>query len=104
MTHLSALRQRQPLALPLTFALALFSCETAVQPGFIGSGQLTPTLGTLAPFALAGDGGSPPAFLSGGGGIDLSIAPLMGFINILLVSRSCSGRRLEPLCSPCRSC
>ena len=86
MTRLLALAQRQPLAFPITFALALFVANFAVQPGFIGSGQLTPTLGTLAPFALAGMA-STPAFLSGGGGIDLSIAPLMGFINILLVTK-----------------
>ena len=29
---------------------------------------------------------STPAFLSGGGGIDLSIAPLMGLTNIVLVT------------------
>ena len=29
---------------------------------------------------------STPAILSGGGGIDLSVAPLMGFTNILLVT------------------
>ena len=45
-----------------------------------------PTLGTLAPFAIAGMA-STPAFLSGRGGIDLSIAPLMGFTNILLVTK-----------------
>ena len=30
---------------------------------------------------------STPAFLSGGGGIDLSVAPLMGFVNIILVTK-----------------
>jgi ribose transport system permease protein len=74
-----------PLIVPVLLGVALFAANLIVIPQFVSSGQLSPTLGTLAPFALAGMA-STPAFLSGGGGIDLSIAPLMGFINIVLVT------------------
>jgi ribose transport system permease protein len=74
-----------PLIVPVLLGVLLFTANLIVIPQFVSSGQLSPTLGTLAPFALAGMA-STPAFLSGGGGIDLSIAPLMGFINIVLVT------------------
>ena len=77
---------RWPTTPALVFAIALFIANLIALPSFVGSGQLTPTLGTLAPFAIAGMA-STPAFLSGGGGIDLSIAPLMGLINIVLVTQ-----------------
>lgn len=77
---------RWPTAPALVFAISLFVANLIALPSFVGSGQLTPTLGTLAPFAIAGMA-STPAFLSGGGGIDLSIAPLMGLINIVLVTQ-----------------
>jgi ribose transport system permease protein len=70
----------------LVFAVSLFVANLIALPSFVGAGQLTPTLGTLAPFAIAGMA-STPAFLSGGGGIDLSIAPLMGLVNIVLVTQ-----------------
>jgi ribose transport system permease protein len=70
----------------VALALALILVNIIVQPAFVASGQIAPTLGTLAPFAIAGMA-STPAFLSGGGGIDLSVAPLMGFTNILLVTK-----------------
>jgi len=79
------LTRRMPLIVPVLLGVLLFAANLIVIPQFVSSGQLSPTLGTLAPFALAGMA-STPAFLSGGGGIDLSIAPLMGFINIVLVT------------------
>jgi ribose transport system permease protein len=79
------LTRRMPLIVPVLLGVMLFAANLIVIPQFVSSGQLSPTLGTLAPFALAGMA-STPAFLSGGGGIDLSIAPLMGFVNIILVT------------------
>jgi ribose transport system permease protein len=66
--------------------LVLIVANLIVRPSFLAASQIAPTLGTLAPFAIAGMA-STPAFLSGRGGIDLSIAPLMGFTNILLVTK-----------------
>jgi ribose transport system permease protein len=76
---------RKPAAFCLTLFVVLLVINVIVQPSFVGRKEIAPTLGTLAPFALAGMA-STPAILSGGGGIDLSVAPLMGFTNILLVT------------------
>jgi ribose transport system permease protein len=76
----------RPSAFAVVLVLVLGVANLIVRPDFLGPGQLSPTLGTLAPFAIAGMA-STPAFLSGRGGIDLSIAPLMGFTNILLVTK-----------------
>lgn len=77
---------RQPAMFALSLTVILLIANIIVQPAFIASGQIAPTLGTLAPFAIAGMA-STPSILAGGGGIDLSVAPLMGFTNILLVTK-----------------
>lgn len=82
---LSIARQR-PAGFAVVLAIALIIANIAAQPTFADPSQIPPTLGTLAPFAIAGMA-STPAFLAGGGGIDLSIAPLMGFVNIILVTQ-----------------
>jgi len=84
-TRIAPLMRRQS-TFAVTLTILLMLVNVIVQPAFAASGQIAPTLGTLAPFALAGMA-STPAFLAGGGGIDLSIAPLMGFTNILLVTK-----------------
>jgi ribose transport system permease protein len=76
----------RPSAFAVVLLMVLVVTNLIVRPDFLGPGQISPTLGTLAPFAIAGMA-STPAFLSGRGGIDLSIAPLMGFTNILLVTK-----------------
>ncbi|HEY1777976.1 MAG TPA: ABC transporter permease [Solirubrobacteraceae bacterium] len=81
-----AIAQQRPAAFAVVLAIALIVANIVAQPSFADPNQIAPTLGTLAPFAIAGMA-STPAFLSGGGGIDLSIAPLMGFINIILVTQ-----------------
>lgn len=80
------LLRHRPSAFAVTLAVVLIVANLIVRPAFLAPGQIAPTLGTLAPFAIAGMA-STPAFLSGRGGIDLSIAPLMGFTNILLVTK-----------------
>lgn len=81
----STARQR-PAGFAAVLVVILIIVNIIVQPDFASWGQIAPTLGTMAPFAVAGMA-STPAFLSGGGGIDLSTAPLIGFINILLVTK-----------------
>jgi ribose transport system permease protein len=76
----------RPSAFAVVLAVVLIVANLIVRPDFLAPNQIAPTLGTLAPFAIAGMA-STPAFLSGRGGIDLSIAPLMGFTNILLVTK-----------------
>lgn len=78
-------RQR-PAGFAALLVVVLIFVNIIVQPDFASWSQIAPTLGTMAPFAIAGMA-STPAFLSGGGGIDLSTAPLIGFVNILLVTK-----------------
>jgi ribose transport system permease protein len=68
----------------LLLAVALLIANIVAVPAFVSWSQVPGELGTLAPFALAAMA-STPAILVGGGGIDLSIAPLMGLINVVLV-------------------
>jgi len=68
----------------LVLTVALIIANTAVLPAFASWSQVPAELGTLAPFALAAMA-STPAILVGGGGIDLSVAPVMGLVNIILV-------------------
>jgi ribose transport system permease protein len=75
----------RPSAFAVGLAVVLLVANVIAQPDFIAPSQIAPTLGTLAPFVIVGMA-STLAFLSGGGGIDLSIAPLMGLVNIILVT------------------
>jgi len=68
----------------LVLTIALIIANVAVLPAFASWSQVPGELGTLAPFALAAMA-STPAILVGGGGIDLSIAPILGLVNIVLV-------------------
>lgn len=83
---LIASARKRPAGFAVLLVVVLIIVNIIVQPDFASWSQIAPTLGTMAPFAIAGMA-STPAFLSGGGGIDLSVAPLMGFINILLVTK-----------------
>lgn len=69
----------------LVLTVILIVANTIDLPSFASWSQVPGELGTLAPFALAAMA-STPAILVGGGGIDLSVAPLMGLINIILVT------------------
>ena len=44
---------------------------------------------------------STPPILSGGGGIDLSVGPLLGFVNVILVVRLIPERLRRARTSPC---
>jgi ribose transport system permease protein len=65
----------------ILFALNVISLPAFVAPQFIG-----PTLLLLAPLIIAAVA-STPAVMSGGGGIDLSVGPLLGFVNVIIVTR-----------------
>ncbi len=75
----------RPWSFAAVLAVTLLVANIIAQPRFVAADQIAPELGTLAPFAIAGMA-STFAFLAGGGGIDLSIAPLMGLVNIILVT------------------
>lgn len=83
--RLARIAARRPSSFAVGLAVLLLIANVIAQPDFIAPSQIAPTLGTLAPFVIVGMA-STLAFLSGGGGIDLSIAPLMGLTNIVLVT------------------
>ena len=76
--------QEHPSLFALVLAVVLFIANVARLPAFAGWSELPGEVGTLAPFALIAMA-STPAILSGGAGIDLSVAPLMGLINVMFV-------------------
>ena len=69
----------------LLFLLLLAGNLIAI-PEFVAPDQIAGTLAIAAPFVIAAIA-STPAILSGGGGIDLSVGPLLGFVNVVLVIR-----------------
>ena len=74
---------------PYAFALVLFAvlliANIAAQPSFASPSNWAETLAIFAPFAIAALA-STPAIMSGGGGIDISIGPLMTVINMVIVA------------------
>jgi ribose transport system permease protein len=71
------------------FAIGLFVIllivNLATGPAFASPSNLPNTLANAAPFVLAAMAATP-AILSGGGGVDVSIGPLMGLVNALLIA------------------
>ena len=82
--RLAAATRENTYVFALVLAIVLAIANVVAVPEFAAWSQIPGELGTLAPFALAAMA-STPAILVGGGGIDLSIAPLMGLCNVVLV-------------------
>lgn len=78
------------LARAYSFAAMLFAAMLIANlitiPQFVSPGNIAGTLAVAAPFVLAAIA-STPAILSGGGGIDISIGPLLGFANVLFIDQ-----------------
>lgn len=72
---------KYPFAIGLTLAVILLIANLSVQGDF----GLTQQLAAFAPFALIAMA-SAPAILSGRGGIDISVGPLMTLVNIVVVA------------------
>jgi ribose transport system permease protein len=73
-----------PLAVIAVLAAALLAVNVVLTPGLFSSGQLANTANLLVPTALAAMA-SVPSVMSGRGGIDLSIGPILGFVNVVFV-------------------
>jgi len=74
---------------PYAFALVLFAllliANIIAQPRFASPSNWPETLAIFAPFAIAALA-STPAIMSGGGGIDISIGPLMTVVDMIIVA------------------
>lgn len=65
-------------------AIALFVANLIVNSAFISAKELPSTFDLMMPAVLAAMA-SAPSILGGGGGFDLSIGPLLGFVNVMLI-------------------
>lgn len=81
---MTELRTR-PYAFALVLFVALLIANIAYQPSFANPSNWAETLAIFAPFAIAALA-STPAIMSGGGGIDISVGPLMTVINMIIVA------------------
>jgi ribose transport system permease protein len=74
----------KPWSLAFVLTIVLFAANVIRLPNFVAIDQLPGTFQILAPFVIAAVA-STPSILSGGGGIDLSIGPIFGVANALIV-------------------
>ena len=82
---LRGLLGKRPYAFAGLLALLLLVINTALQPAFLAYDNWAAVLASFAPLAVAAMA-STPAILSGGGGIDISIGPLLTLIDIVIVA------------------
>ena len=80
---LGPLRTR-PWGFALLVAVVLLIANIAARSSFAAWGSWPATLADFAPFALAAMA-TTPAVLSGAGGIDISIGPLLNLVSVVLV-------------------
>jgi ribose transport system permease protein len=91
---LAQLRSR-PWALALAVAIALFIANQIARSSFAAWGSWPSLLADFAPFALAAIA-STPQMLSGAGGIDISIGPLLNLVSVILVGKLLAGGTTSP--------
>ena len=77
--------RRQPFGFALLLSLLLLAATIVAQPNFAKPSNLPEELATLAPLALAAMA-STPSIVSGGGGLDVSVGPLIVLMNVVFVS------------------
>jgi ribose transport system permease protein len=75
---------RSPLAVVVILIVVLVIANLVLTPDMLANGKLTGITVLLVPSILAAMA-SVPSVLSGGGGLDLSVGPLLGFVNVFLV-------------------
>lgn len=82
--RLRALLRTHSFLFALVIAVGLFVANLIALPAFVSVGNWDTNLSTFAPFAILAVA-STPAVLTGGGGLDLSIAPSANLANIVLI-------------------
>ena len=84
--RIAALLGQRDYAIPAIVAvLILIVLNTIATPSFIAPENWTSVLATASPFIVTAMAQAAPV-LSGGGGIDLSIGPLAGLVNAVIVA------------------
>lgn len=69
----------------VTLLVVLLVVNAFLNPARLAPAGILTTLGLAAPLMLAALA-TTPSILSGGGGIDISIGPMIGFINVVMVT------------------
>ena len=86
--RLRSLLQRRPVDGAIVFGVALFIVllllNIASNPQTFGLEQLPVTIGFAAPIVLVAFA-TTPSLLMGSGGIDLSVGPVMGLVNVVII-------------------
>src|SRR5262245_45616095 len=85
MTSARAALLGRPYGVAAGLALGLLLANSATNRGFAAPGSWPQTLAAFAPFALAAMASTPP-ILSGRGGIDISVGPLLNLVTILVIA------------------
>ena len=85
LTQVIRFLRTRPYAFALVLFVLLLIANIIAQPSFAGPSNWPETLAIFAPFAIAALA-STPAIMSGGGGIDISIGPLMTVIDMVIVA------------------
>lgn len=75
---------RSPLVIVMVLFVGLLIANILVTPNMLSGLRIAAMANLLVPTMLAAMA-SVPSILSGGGGLDLSIGPLLGFCNVFLV-------------------
>jgi ribose transport system permease protein len=75
---------RSPVGLVAATAVVLAVVNIAITPGLVAGAHFPDTVDLLVPAVLAAMA-SVPSILSGGGGLDLSVGPLLGFVDVVAV-------------------
>ena len=82
--ELMARLRGRPWGFALVVAVTLFVSNVIARSSFAAWGSWPATLADFAPFALAAMA-TTPAVLSGAGGIDISIGPLLNLVSIVVI-------------------
>lgn len=75
---------RGPLIIVVVLFLSLLIANILITPNMLTGPRVTAMANLLIPTMLAAMA-SVPSIMSGGGGLDLSVGPLLGFSNVILV-------------------
>lgn len=75
---------RSPLAIVACLVVVLLAVNLVLTPAMLGGARLPSTVNLLLPSVLVAMA-SVPSVMSGRGGIDLSVGPLLGLVNVFLV-------------------
>ena len=78
------LAERRETAFALALFVVLLAVNVLLNPARFAPGAWGATVGLAAPL-IAASIAAMPAILGGRGGIDVSVGPLMGFVNALIV-------------------